>query len=79
MTNMDHTQKQKQLLQNVMLFSGIVFVAVGLYTILSPEFLAGLFLDNDIEMGRILGGCLMMVGMMDVILSKVLFGTRDRK
>jgi hypothetical protein len=68
----------KRLLQNVLLFTGIVMAAAGVFILNSPQTAAFIF-DGDTGMTLILGAALLALGFLDIIMTKTIFYTRDRK
>jgi hypothetical protein len=68
----------KRLLQNVLLFTGIVMAAGGVFILSTPKTAAFIF-DGDTGMTLILGAALLALGFLDIIMTKTIFYVRDRK
>ena len=68
----------KRLLQNTLLFTGIVMAAAGVFILSSPQTASFIF-DGDTGMTLILGAALLALGFLDIIMTKTIFYVRDRK
>jgi uncharacterized membrane protein HdeD (DUF308 family) len=72
------SNEQKRLIQNTLLFTGIVMAAAGVFILSTPKTAAFIF-DGDTGMTLILGAALLALGFLDIIMTKTVFYTRDRK
>ncbi len=68
----------KRLLQNTLLFTGILMAAAGVFILSSPQTASFIF-DGDTGMTLILGAALLALGFLDIIMTKTIFYVRDRK
>lgn len=72
----DNKEQANRAVQGMLFTSGIAFICVGAYGLMSPQVFESFL---DIESGRILSGCLILAGFGDFFLAKFIFSSKDRK
>ncbi|MCB1783068.1 MAG: hypothetical protein KDI13_03665 [Alphaproteobacteria bacterium] len=71
--------QQKKLVQTILFLTGFAFIAAGAFGLISPQTFATLF-DNDAEIAQIFSGTIIMAGVADIIIAKlVIKPPKDRR
>lgn len=66
-------EEKKALIRTILTVSGIVFGALGLTILLMPSGISGFMGTDDLTIAYIFGGALLMVGISDIAIARILF------
>lgn len=69
----DMDEDKKALLRKVLGFTGYVFAAFGVTSLIFPSAPADLLFGGDTEIAYIFGGALILVGVTDIVIANSIF------
>lgn len=69
----DMDDDKKALLRKVLSFTGYVFAAFGVASLIFPSAPAGFLFGGDTEIAYIFGGALILVGVSDIVIANTIF------
>lgn len=72
-------EDKKALIRNILTFSGIGFFMLGMALVAFPSYSVTFFGEGQETLGRILGIALVIVGITDAFIGKVLFRSNKNK
>lgn len=66
-------EEKKKLLRRVLSFTGYVFMAAGVASLIFPSALGDMIFGEDVETAKIFGAALLLVGVSDIVIAHTLF------
>ena len=69
----DLPEQKNMIVRRVLSITGYIFAAVGLASFIFPAAIADVLFNGDIQMGYILGGALVFVGISDIVIANTIF------